>query len=131
MGRGLFTRTLPKEKWTHGAHFATVLWLLRCHPEVDAHRVMPEMIRAYNTITGVENTDSSGYHETITQASIRAGRAFLAKRKHIPLFAVCNELMASPLGSAEWVLAYWSRERLYSVEARKAWVEADLALFPY
>lgn len=131
IGRGLCTRTLPKPRWTHAAHFATALWLLRCHPEIDVHCAMPEMIRAYNAVTGVANTDSSGYHETITQASLRAARAFLTARLHLPLFAVCNELMSSPLGNPEWPLAYWSRERLYSVEARRAWVEADLEAFPY
>ena len=131
IGRGFCTRTLPKAKWTHAAHFATAMWLLRCHPEIDASSAMPEMIRAYNVATGGVNTDSNGYHETITQASLRAARAFLKGRAHMPLFAVCNELMASQLGSPEWVLKYWSRERLYSVGARRAWVEPDLEELPY
>jgi hypothetical protein len=131
IGRGFCTRTLPKVKWTHVAHFATALWLLRCHPEIDASRVMPEMIRAYNVATGCVNTDSDGYHETITQASLRAARAFLSERKHMPLFAVCNELTASQLGSPDWVLQYWSRERLFSAEARRTWVEPDLKGFPW
>lgn len=131
IGRGLFTRTLPKSRWTHAAHFAAVLWLLRCHPDIDAVEAMPEMIRAYNAVTGVADSDSSGYHETITQASIRAARAFLARRAHMPLFAVCNELMATPLGQAEWILTYWSQERLDSSEARKAWVDPDVSAFPY
>jgi hypothetical protein len=131
IGRGFSTQTLPKAKWTHAAHFATTLWLLRCRPEIDAGRVLPGMIRAYNEKTGVANTDSSGYHETITRASIRAARAFLGARSHMPLHAICNELMASPLGDPEWLLAYWSRERLYSVEARRAWVDADIREFPF
>lgn len=131
IGRGLFTRTLPKAKWTHAAHFATAVWLLRCHPEVDASCVMPGMIRAYNEKTGVANTDSSGYHETITQASIRAARAFLGARPHMPLHEICNELLASPLGKPEWLLRYWSQSRLYSVEARTGWVEADVSEFPF
>jgi hypothetical protein len=131
IGRGFSTRTLPKTKWTHAAHFASSLWLLRCHPEIDAGRAMPEMIRSYNAVIGVANTDTSGYHETITQASLRAARAFLAERLQMPLFKICNELMSSPLGRSEWLLAYWSREKLYSVEARRAWVDADLRVFPY
>lgn len=131
IGRGLSTRTLPKAKWTHAAHFATALWLLRCHPEINACCAMPEMIRAYNERTGVANTDSSGYHETITQASIRAARAFLGVRPHMPLHAICNELMCSPLGKSEWLLRYWSRPRLFSTEARRTWVEADIREFPF
>jgi hypothetical protein len=131
IGRGLSTRTLPKSKWTHAAHFASALWLLRCHPEIDAGRAMPTMIRSYNAVIGVANTDTSGYHETITQASLRAARAFLAERLQMPLFKICNELMLSPLGKSEWLLAYWSRARLFSVEARRAWVDADVRAFPW
>ena len=131
IGRGLMTRTLPKANWTHAAHFAAALWLLACCPEFDACQAMPEMIRAYNESTGVANTDSSGYHETITQASLRAARAFLAGRPHLPLYEVCNELMASPLGRSDWLLAYWSRPWLFSVEARRSWVEPDLQPLPW
>lgn len=131
IGRGLITRTLPKAEWTHAAHFAAALWLLACCPEIDAGRQMPGMIRAYNESTGVANTGSSGYHETITQASLCAARAFLAGRPHLPLYAVCNQLMASPLGKSDWLLAYWSRARLFSLEARRGWVEPDLQPLPW
>ena len=131
IGRGLITRTLPKAEWTHAAHFAAALWLLAHCPEIDAGQAMPGMIRAYNESTGTANTDSSGYHETITQASLRAARAFLADRLHLPLYAVCNELMTSPLGKSDWLLAHWSRPRLFSVEARRSWVEPDLQPLPW
>jgi hypothetical protein len=131
IGCGLVMRTLPKSKWTHAAHFAAALWLLRCHPEIDASRKMPELIRAYNETTGVANTDSSGYHETITQASLRAARAFRAERAHLSLFETCNELMNSPLGSSEWLLTYWTRLRLFSLEARRSWVEPDIHPLPF
>lgn len=131
IGRGLINRTLPKAAWTHGAHFAAAIWLLTSRPDFDAFRVMPGMIRAYNEATGVANTDTSGYHETITLASIRAARAFLAGRPSNSLHATCNALMASPLGKSDWLLRYWSRSRLFSVEARRAWLEPDLDVFPF
>jgi hypothetical protein len=126
IGHGLVTRTLPKSEWTHAAHFAATLWVLAHHPDWDAARTMPELIRAYNEATGVSNSDTSGYHETITQASIRAARAFLVERREMPLYEVCNALIESPLGKSDWILTYWSRERLFSVEARREWVEPDL-----
>jgi hypothetical protein len=42
-----------------------------------------------------------------------------------------ESLLASPLGSSEWPLEYWSRERLFSAAARRAWVEPDLRRFPF
>jgi hypothetical protein len=131
IGCGLVMRTLPKSKWTHSAHFAAALWMLRCHPEIDVGREMPELIRAYNEATGVENTDSSGYHETITQASLRAARDFRTNNAHLSLHETCNELMSSPLGSSDWLLAYWTRQRLFSAEARKAWIAPDIQPLPF
>lgn len=131
IANGLMNRTLPKPSWNHAAHFASALWLLACCPEIDCFREMPRMIRAYNEATGVANTDSSGYHETITIASLRAARAFLAKDPARPLFMTCNALLASYLGESSWLLAHWSRPRLFSVEARRRWVKPDLEEFPF
>jgi hypothetical protein len=131
IGNRLLDRTLPKPEWTHAAHFSAAIWIVVRRPDLDASREMPGIIRAYNEATGTANTDSSGYHETITQASLRAARAFVAARQHSALFHLCNQLMASPLGKSDWLLAYWSRERLFSVEARRAWVEPDLRPLPF
>jgi hypothetical protein len=131
IGRGMLDRTLPKPAWTHAAHFAAAAWLLQCRQDINVARDMPAMIRAYNEATGVANTDSGGYHETITQASIRATRAFLSEHSTLALFAAVNELLRSPLGQPEWLLRYWSRDKLFSVEARKYWVEPDLAPLPF
>ena len=131
IGNGLLNRTLPKTAWTHAAHFAATLWLLQCRPEVEIAREMPGIIRGYNEATGGANTDTSGYHETITQASIRAARAFLAEASPRPLFVTCNALMHSRLGSPEWLLEYWTRSRLFSVEARRVWVEPDIKRLPF
>ena len=71
--------TLPRSEWTHAAHFAVALWLLRHHPDLANAEGMAPMIRAYNDSVGTPNTDSSGYHHTITVASLRLA-AFLAER---------------------------------------------------
>ena len=131
IARGVMDRTLPKPYWTHRAHFAAALWLIDRRPDLDLPRVMPGLIRAYNEATGVANTDTEGYHETITQASLRAARAFLAEHAAWPLHAVANALMASPLGKSDWLLAYWTKERLFSVEARRQWVGPDIRPLPF
>ncbi|HEY6924421.1 MAG TPA: hypothetical protein VI653_13200 [Steroidobacteraceae bacterium] len=130
IGRGLIDRSLPKAEWTHAAHFAAAFFLLR-QPEIDALRHMPGLIRAYNEATGVPNTDSSGYHETITIASLRAARAWLATRAHMPLHAALNDLLANDCGRSGWLFEYWSKPLLFSVAARRAWVEPDLKPLPF
>jgi hypothetical protein len=131
IGAGLLDRTLPKAVWTHAAHFAATLWLLQCRPEIDIAREMPGFIRGYNEAIGGKNTDTSGYHETITQASIRAARAFVAEAPPQPLFVTCNTLMRSRFGDPEWLMEYWTRPRLFSVAARRAWLEPDLRKLPF
>ncbi len=128
IGCRLLDRSLPKSEWTHAAHFAAALWLLRHWPDLDSSEHMPVFIRAYNEATGVANTDTGGYHETITQASLRAAKAFLRSRPSSePLHEVVDGLMASRLGRSDWLLDHWSRARLFTVEARRSWVEPDLA----
>ena len=131
IGTGLLDRTLPKPEWTHAAHFAAALWLARHHPELLAPPAIAAIIRGYNDATGTPNTDDSGYHETITVASMRAAVAHLATfPADAPLHLVANDLLASPLGRSDWLLAHWRRERLFSVEARREWLPPDLAPLP-
>ena len=128
IGRAVEARVLPKAEWTHAAHFAAAMWVLS-HPERVAERDLPIMIRAYNEATGNINTDASGYHETITQASIRAARAFL--QAHSSRAEALNRLLGSRLSRSDWLLAHFSRERLFSIEARRGWVEPDLSPLPF
>ncbi|ANY19826.1 hypothetical protein A6F68_01309 [Tsuneonella dongtanensis] len=131
IARGLIDCTLPKPEWTHRAHFAAALWLL-AHPEVLAREGgMAPLIRRYNEATGVANTATGGYHETITLASLRGAAAVLAAHPGAPLGTVLDALMSGPLGDKRWPLVYWSEARLMSPEARLAWVEPDLAPLPW
>jgi hypothetical protein len=130
IGRGLIERTLPKPEWTHAGHFAAAFWVLT-RPDMNAMHDMPGLIRGYNESTGVHNTDTTGYHETITLASLRAARSWLSGRPRLALFAALNELLASEYGRSEWLLAYWSKPLLFSVTARRAWVDPDLRPLPF
>ena len=130
-GLGLIGVSLPKEEWTHAAHFAAVLWLLRRDGEALVAREMPDLIRRYNAGTGGVNSDTEGYHETITQASIRAAANMLAMNPDAPLNEVLRDLLSTALGRSDWLLSYWNRETLFSVDARRAWVEPDIAPLPF
>ncbi len=130
IGAGVIDRTLPKREWTHAAHFAAALWVLT-RPHMDAFAEMPGVIRAYNQATGVPNTDTEGYHETITQASLRAARAHLDAQPHAPLSERLESLLSGPYGRSDWLLAYWSRGLLFSVGARRGWTPPDIQPLPF
>jgi hypothetical protein len=131
IGEGFSACTLPRAEWTHAAHFAAALWLMRYRTDLDPGRDMPRMIRVYNESVGRINDDSGGYHETITQASLRALRGVLDVNPGTPLHQLVNALMASNLGNPNWLLEYWSRDLLMSAEARRRWQEPDLKSLPF
>jgi hypothetical protein len=130
-GLGLIGVSLPKQEWTHAAHFAAVLWLLRRDGAATVGRELPDLIRRYNIGTGGVNSDTEGYHETITQASIRAAANLLALNPDAPLNEVLRDLLSTALGRSNWPMNYWTRETLFSVEARRAWIEPDIAPLPF
>lgn len=132
IGEGVSACDLPRAEWTHAAHFAAALWLMRYRPEPEPSQEMPRLIRAYNESVGRVNDDSGGYHETITQASLRALRGVLdTTPPDVPVFRIVNALMASNMGNPNWLLEYWSLPRLMSVEARRQWLEPDLKALPF
>jgi hypothetical protein len=131
IAHGLLTRTLPKPEWTHAAHFAAALYILARRPDINAPRDMPNIIRAYNVSTGVQNTETTGYHETITQASLRAARAALSTAGSAALETTLSRLLASECGHPDWLLTYWSRNILFSPAARRSWIDPNLQALPF
>lgn len=120
---------LPRPEWTHEAHFALALWCIRHRPDLAEGDAMRGLIMRLNTFHGTANTDTSGYHHTITLASLRAARA--VHDPALDLADVLAGLMASRFGSSGWILEHWSKERLFSPEVRRAWVEPDLVPLPF
>lgn len=126
VGEGLLARTLPRELWTHEAHLAACLWIVRERPEIDAEREMRSIISSYNVAVGGVNDETQGYHDTITQVFVAAVRAHLQSVGKTPLCEAVNSLLLSPRGRRELPLAHYSPERLFSVEARLGFIEPDL-----
>ena len=129
VGEGLLARSLPRPEWTHEAHLAVCAWLILERPDLLPERDLPGLIRGYNESVGGVNSDTEGYHETITQASIRGVRRALARGAGT-LAERVNALLFAPEGRRDWALNFWTRERLFSIAARRSWVEPDLAPLP-
>ena len=131
LGEGLLARTLRREEWTHEAHLAATTYLLLKRPDIDLDRELPGIIRSFNESVGGVNSDTEGYHETITRAFLHGVRLFLAEADpDEPLQELVNELLMSPMGRRDWPLRFYSRERLFSVAARRDFVTPDVAAFP-
>ena len=131
IGEGLLACSLARPEWTHEAHLASCLWLLVERPDIMPERDLPNLIRRFNESVGGVNSDSEGYHETITQCFIRGVRLFLGRTPTgRSLAEKVNGLLQEPEGRRDWPLRFFSPERLFSVEARRGWREPDLAPLP-
>ncbi|MBB5060402.1 hypothetical protein HDF16_005138 [Granulicella aggregans] len=128
---GLLDLTLPREKWTHAAHLASAVCALSIYSEEAAFEELARLISVYNEATGFHNTDSSGFHYTITKASLIAAKSVVECHKGKPLHLVTNSLVASRFGKSEWIFKFWSKEALFSPSARRTWVEPDVKPLPF
>lgn len=131
IGEGLLLCNLPRAEWTHEAHLAATTYLLLRHPEVDLDQELPGLIRRYNESVGGLNSDSEGYHETITRVFLVGVRLFLSEANlSDPLHEIVNMLLLSPMGRRDWPLRFYTPARLFSIEARRTFVEPDIAALP-
>lgn len=131
IGEGLIAATLPKAEWTHAAHVAAAAHIIAARHDLDAESAMPGLIRRYNLATGGVNSDTAGYHHSITLASIAAVRAGLALAPPGDLAVQLGWLMGGMLGDKGWPERFWRRETLFSVPARLGWVAPDKAPLPF
>ena len=119
-------KTLPKASWTHDAHLRVGLWhLLRHTPEETLH-LLRQRIRAYNLATGGENTDTAGYHETITRFYVWLIQAFLDTQALPGSPDELAEQLVADCGDKTLPFRFWSKEVLFSIPARLGWVPPDL-----
>jgi len=130
IGEGLLACTLPREAWTHEAHLGACLWLLSERPDIDVDAEIGTIIRRFNESVGGVNNDTQGYHDSITRAYVAGVRLFLSGTKETGLAARVNAMLLSDVGRRDWPLRFYSRELLFSVEARRGFVEPDLAPLP-
>jgi hypothetical protein len=126
---GVVAGDLPRPRWTHEAHLAFITGVLLARPTMVPEHDVPGIISRYNVAVGGVNDDTQGYHETLTQFWIRTARRF-HRTSQGSLVARANAMIAAdPEGRRDYPLQFWSHDRLFSVAARRGWVEPDLGRF--
>ncbi len=123
---GFENGTYPKEQWTHQAHLVMAVWYLSRLDVAHATEVIRNGIKNYNVAVGGENTDTGGYHETITLFYIWFVNKFLAQARPENSLVENTNNFCTQHGDKNLPFQYYSKELLMSVEARRNWVEPDL-----
>lgn len=114
---------LPKDAWTHEAHLITCWVALQDRTPAETLAFLRDAIQTHNCGIGIRNTDTSGYHETLTVYYVTA-----VTQAAPPTI---EELFEIPSCGRKAALDHWSRGVLFGAEARVGWVEPDIAALPW
>jgi hypothetical protein len=124
---GAFERCdLPRAAWTHHAHLVTALWYLVHYGPAEGGARVRDGIRRLNAANGVPQTRDGGYHETITCFYLCAIARHIHNARPGTSITDLAATLIDAWGDKNRPLEYYSRERLFSLEARTGWVEPDL-----
>jgi len=122
---------IPATEWTHETHLTVGLWHVARFGADAALARLRAGIRALNAVHGTVDSDTRGYHETITAAYVRLLGGFLGGRPaDEPLDDAVAALLAGPLAARDVLTRHYSRPLLFSPAARRGWVEPDLEPLP-
>ena len=117
--------TITRDDWKHAEHLTVALHYL-CNHDVDTatekmRKGLFKLLRSF----GVDLTKEMQYHETLTIFWVRAVSDFNASKNGVSLLDKTNELIATY--DKGYPLRFYSREFLFSDEARIGFVEADIS----
>jgi hypothetical protein len=118
--------TLPKIRWTHSAHLLTGACYVYELGQASAIEKMRMCVRRYNEAVGGQNTETSGYHETITVAWIKLLDGLLRRSRPIGRAAFAALAVAEFSGQREIFRRHYDFDLVGSREARLGWVEPTL-----
>ncbi len=119
-------RELPKPEWTHEAHIVVAVWYIMQSDFEQALDIVRENITKHNESVGTINSDTDGYHETITKFWLMVAKAFVEENEFTDKYEAINALIDSRYGKSDYPFEYYSKENLFSVKARHNWIEPDL-----
>ncbi len=119
--------TFPSSQWKHAEHLIMAGGYLTRMRAEEALPFLRERIAAYNVVQGGQNTDSSGYHESLIVFWIRIVAAHLATLDPaMPRIDKVRSVVETFSARRDIFREYWSFDVVKSVEARRQWIEPDL-----
>lgn len=120
-------RDMPNTEFSHRHHLAMCACTVFADGTLDDVRAT---ILALNAANKVEQTTTGGYHETITVAWCALIKAHIASLpQETPRLRAVNSVLHE-FQDKYVLLRHYSRDRIMAWEARKAYVEPDLAPLP-
>ena len=123
---GFDDHTLPGTEFNHSAHIAVGTTYMR---ELGAEAALTQLRKAippYNESQGGQNTDTSGYHETLTRFWVERLSEFVSTLPPALTPAECAMAAVETFGSRSRLHEeYYSFDVVKSLEARRGWIAPD------
>ena len=121
------SQTLPKSEWTHEAHLVVALWHLLEYGDV--HSALCQLragIILHNRSVGTKNTESSGYHETITVFWMKQIGEFIEQQDSREFDLLVERLLReTPFTRKDYILQFYSKDTLKSSKARSLYTAPE------
>jgi hypothetical protein len=117
--------TISRDDWRHAEHLTVALYYVSHTPTIsDALSRMRAGIFNLLETFGVDLENEMPYHETLTVFWMQTVSDFIKYKNDVSVVEICNELVER--FGKDYPLKFYSRELLFSDEARKNFVVADL-----
>ena len=125
---------MRNELWSHEAHFVVATCVLWDYGFETAMTMMRKLIKANNEHMGIANTDTSGYHETLTWFYLNQIHSVLQTSVPQTIDQAVDCVLASEITDKNYPLKFYSKDDLFSSHARKthlppalqSWLPASL-----
>ncbi len=121
---GFEDATISRDAWKHAEHLTVALHYLNVHDIETATEKMRSGIFKLLAAFEVDLTNEMPYHETLTVFWMRTVADFNASKNGAGLLEKANELVANY--DKDYPMRFYSREFLFSDEARAEFVDGDL-----
>ena len=119
---GLEDCSIPPDNFDHRAHLAVAIWYLSSMTVEQASAKMRDSLLRFIAHNGV---DSQKYNETITQFWVRRLDKLLNETDpNLSLAERANQAIEKA-GDSNLIFDYYTRERIFSEEARCKWIEPE------
>jgi hypothetical protein len=116
--------SVSRDKWKHAEHLTVALYYLSRHDiETATAKIRAGILKLLDAF-GVDLAKEMPYHETLTVFWMRTVGEFNASKNGATFVDKANELVATY--DKDYPLRFYSREYLFSDEARARFVVGDL-----
>jgi hypothetical protein len=117
--------TIAREDWKHAEHLIVALYYLSQHDlKTATAKIRSGIFNLLVSAFAVDLTIEMPYHETLTVFWMRTINDYVRVNDNLPLWVKANEIVQRY--DKDYPLRFYSREFLFSDEARAEFREGDL-----